>query len=321
MPRKSLNPTVMGKAYEFACVKALKELLENIRPIEIIENSSLTVAQDRYNEIPKDEQDKMFKSAIAGIKTIMDMEPRIEEDGNDKLTISLQPDNVAVNGDVRDILIIRRSIEWEIGISVKHNHAALKHSRLSKKIDFGKEWLDINCSENYFNEIAPIFDNLMSMKKEQKQWAEVLNKSETIYIPILNAFMKELNSLYEKHKNLVAENIVIYLIGSNGKDYYKMIHRNNNKIKVQPFNIYGTLNKKSTNKEPSIKYKKIKFPTKIIDLSLKENSKTTVVLTMDNGWAITFRIHNAEKKIIPSLKFDIQLLGQPAELYYKEVDW
>ena len=321
MPRKSLNPTVMGKAYEFACVNALKELLENIRPIEIIKNSSLTVAQDRYNEIPKDEQDKMFKSAIAGIKTIMDMEPRIEEDGNDKLTISLQPDNVAVSGDVRDILIIRRSIEWEIGISVKHNHAALKHSRLSKKLDFGKEWFDINCSENYFYEIAPIFDNLMSMKKEQKQWSEVLNKSETIYIPILNAFMKELNSLYEKHKNLVAEKIVIYLIRSNGKDYYKMIHRNNNKIKVQPFNIYGTLNKRATNKEPGIKYKKIKFPTKIIDLSLKENSKTTVVLTMDNGWAITFRIHNAEKKIIPSLKFDIQLLGQPAELYYKEVDW
>jgi len=54
---------------------------------------------------------------------------------------------------------------------------------------------------------------------------------------------------------------------------------------------------------------------------LKENSKTTVALTMDNGWAITFRIHNAELIVVPSLKFDIQLLGQPADLYYKEVDW
>jgi uncharacterized pyridoxamine 5'-phosphate oxidase family protein len=262
----------------------------------------------------------MLKSAIAGIKTIMGMEPRIEEDGNDKLTISLQPDNVAINGDVRDVLIIRRSIEWEIGISVKHNHAALKHSRLSKTIDFGKEWLDINCSENYFNEIAPIFDKLILLRKENKQWSEISNKSETIYLPILKAFMKELNSLYEIHKNIVAERLVIYLIGSNGKDYYKMIHRNN-KVNVQPFNIYGTLNKKAKTKEPSIKYKKIKFPTKILDLSLKDDSKTTVALAMDNGWAITFRIHNAESKVIPSLKFDIQLLGQPSELYYKEVDW
>ena len=307
--------------YEFVCIKALEKLFKNIRPIEIIENSSLTVAQNRYNEIPKNEQDKMFKSAIAGIKTIMEMEPKIEEDGNDKLTISLQPDNVAIGGDVRDILIIRRSIEWEIGISVKHNHAALKHSRLSKTIDFGKEWFDINCNENYFNEIAPIFDNLLLLKERQMKWSEISNKSETVYLPILNAFMRELNSLYEKHKNLVAEKLVIYLIGSNGKDYYKIIHRNNNKVKIQPFNIYGTLNKKATNKEPSIKYRKIKFPTKIIDLSLKENSKTTVVLTMDNGWAITFRIHNAESKVVPSLKFDIQLLGQPADLYYKEVDW
>jgi len=321
MPSTSINPTVMGKAYEFACIKALKELLVNTRPIEIIENSSFIVAYDRYNEIPKNEQDKMMKSAIAGIKTIMEMEPKIEEDGNDKLTISLQPDNVAISGDVRDVLIIRRSIAWEIGISVKHNHAALKHSRLSKTIDFGKEWFNINCSKNYFNEIAPIFDKLTLLKEEKKQWSELPKKSENIYLPILNAFMNELHSLYEKHRNLVAEKLVIYLIGSNGKDYYKIIHRNNNKVKIQPFNIYGTLNKKATNKEPSIKYRKIKFPTRIIDLSLKENSKTTVVLTMDNGWAITFRIHNAESKIIPSLKFDIQLLGQPAELYYKEVDW
>jgi hypothetical protein len=263
----------------------------------------------------------MFKSAIAGIKTIMEMEPKIEEDGNDKLTISLQPDYAAQSGDVRDVLIIRRSIEWEIGISVKHNHAALKHSRLSKKIDFGREWFNINCSDNYFNEIAPIFDKLLLLKEEQKKWSEITNKSETIYFPILNAFMTELLSLYKKHMSLVAERLVIYLIGSNGKDYYKMIHRNNNKVKIQPFNIYGTLNKKSTNKEPGIKHRRIKFPTRIIDLSLKKKSKTTVVLTMDHGWAITFRIHNAESMVVPSLKFDIQLLGQPAELYYKEVDW
>ena len=311
----------MGKAYEFACVSALEKVLERIRPIEIVENSSLDVAKNRYNELPKEKQEQMLKSAIAGIKIIIEMEPKIEEDGNDKLTIFLQPDNVAIAGDIRDVLIIRRSIEWEIGISVKHNHAALKHSRLSKRINFGKEWVDIDCSENYFNEIAPIFEKLQQLKNEQKLWSEITDKIESVYLPILNAFIKELNSLYEKHKSVVAERLVIYIIGSNGKDYYKMIHRNNGKIKVQPFNIYGTLNKKAGNKEPGIKYRKIKFPTKVIDLSLKENSKTTVVLTMDNGWAMTFRIHNAESKVIPSLKFDIQLLGQPADLFYKEVDW
>jgi hypothetical protein len=211
MPGTSLNQTVMGKAYEFACLTALKEILKTVRPIEIIENRSFKIAQDRYNEITKTEQDKMKKSAIAGIKIIMEMEPRIEEESNDKLLISLQPDNVAVDGDIRDVLIIRRSIEWEIGISVKHNHAALKHSRLSKTLDFGKEWFGINCNETYFNEIAPIFDNLLSLKEMKKKWAEIPDKPETVYLPVLKAFIKELNSLYAKHKNVVAERIVIYL--------------------------------------------------------------------------------------------------------------
>lgn len=80
----------------------------------------------------------MRKSATVGIKTIIEMEPKIVEDGSDDLTIFLQPDNIAKTGDIRDVIIIRRDIKWEIGISVKHNHAALKHSRLSQHIDFGK---------------------------------------------------------------------------------------------------------------------------------------------------------------------------------------
>jgi hypothetical protein len=42
---------------------------------------------------------------------------------------------------------------------------------------------------------------------------------------------------------------------------------------------------------------------------------------MDNGWAISFRIHNASKLVETSLKFDIQLLGQPANLFYLDVKW
>ena len=66
---------------------------------------------------------------------------------------------------------------------------------------------------------------------------------------------------------------------------------------------------------------KIKLPTRIIELCFKEHSKTTVNLTMDNGWAISFRIHNASTMVEPSLKFDIQLLGQPADMFYVDTVW
>jgi hypothetical protein len=316
-----LKSTIMGKAYEFACVKALEKLLDKVRPIEIIKNSSLTIARDRYNEISKADQDEMLKSALAGINTILKMEPRITEDGNDTLTISLQSDDVAKDGDIRDVLIIRRSIEWEIGISVKHNHSALKHSRLSTTLDFGKVWFGIHCNDTYFTEIKPIFDKLQALKEKGKLWSDIPNKDDTIYVPILNAFKNEFDLLFKTHKNKITEKLVLYLLGSNGKDYYKLIHHSNHTTRIQPFNVNGTLNQNATHTKPNIVYDKITLPTKIIDLSYKENSKTTVILTMNNGWAISFRIHNASSRVETSLKFDIQLLGQPADIFYVDVEW
>ena len=321
MPKLTVKPTVMGKAYEYACILALEKTLKEIRPIKIIKNNSLSISHDRYNEVDKSIQEDMLKSALAGIKAIIQMEPKIIDDGNDELSISLQPDNVAMRGDVRDVLLMRRSIEWEIGISVKHNHAALKHSRLSSKLDFGNIWFGINCSEIYFNEIYPIFDKLKKYKDAKKLWAEISNKAEEIYEPILSAFKKEFDSLYIKHKTIITEKLILYLLGSNGKDYYKMIHWKNNTTKIQPFNLYGTLNQESSKKKPCIKFGKLSLPSKIIDFSFKEGSKTTLELTMNNGWAISFRIHNATSKVETSLKFDIQLLGQPSDLFYKYAEW
>ena len=100
-----------------------------------------------------------------------------------------------------------------------------------------------------------------------------------------------------------------------------MIHNKNKTTRIQPFNLFGTLNQGTKNRKPSITYGKISLPTKIIDLSFKENSQTTLILTMNNGWSISFRIHNASSRVEPSLKFDIQLVGQPADIFYLDVSW
>ncbi|MDR1694545.1 MAG: HaeIII family restriction endonuclease [Lactobacillaceae bacterium] len=321
MVKSTINSTIMGKAYEYACVLALSELLEDVRLFEIIENSSLRIARTRYEEISKIDRAEMLKSAKVGMVAIIDMEPRIIEDGKDKLSISLQSDDVAKSGDIRDVLIIRRSIEWEIGISVKHNHAALKHSRLSATIDFGKLWFGKSCSETYFNEIIPIFSELKLLKDTDKLWSEIRNKNNIVYVPILQAFMKEFNALYNKYGEDITSSLVKYLLGSNGKDYYKLIHYNNHITRIQPFNLLGTLNQSSIKQKPNKIFSKILLPTKILDLSFKEKSTTTVNLTMNNGWAISFRIHNASSHVETSLKFDIQLRGQPADLFYLDIKW
>ena len=134
------------------------------------------------------------------------------------------------------MLIIRRTIEWEIGISVKHNHSALKHSRISPHIDFGSEWIGVPCSPKYFENINKVFDKLAIAKNQNKHWSELSSKEDKVYTPLLKAFIEEFNALQES--NNVTSKLVEYLIGSNGRDYYKLIHHNNHTT-VMPFNLYG----------------------------------------------------------------------------------
>lgn len=314
------NSSIKGKAYEYACVLALQEIVAPIRNMEIEQNESLRIAKSRYeNDISDKDKSEMLLSAKAGIKTVIDMEPKIIEDGKDILTVCLQPDNVAEqSGDIRDILVIRRNIEWEIGISVKHNHAALKHSRLSQNIDFGEKWFGTGCSQDYFDEIRPIFSKLTDWKNSKKLWRDLDNKENSVYAPILTAFANEFRRLNDV--NDIVDDLIKYLLGSNSNDYYKIIHHSNFTT-VIPFNLSGRLNQATTTNQPKIHIPPVALPTKIIDLNFKDNFKNTLILTMDNGWQISFRIHNASSKVEPSLKFDIQLVGQPADLFFIDKKW
>ena len=282
----------------------------------------MAIAKNRYlHDITDVERAEMLASAKAGISTIIEMEPKILEDGVDRLTVSLQPDTVARLGDVRDVLIIRRSITWEIGVSVKHNHEALKHSRLATNLDFGNTWYGIASSKAYFEDVHPIFASLQSLKTEGALWRDMVDKEGKVYMPLLEAFMRELKRAYDSKGDDVTAGLIKYLLGSNGNDYYKLIHYNNHIARVIPYNLYGTLNQASASSVPGRVIADIQLPTRILDLSYKENSKTTVVLTMNNGWAISFRIHNASSRVEPSLKFDIQLVGQPSSLFFVDVAW
>ena len=78
------NSSIKGKAYEYACVLALQEIITPIRSIELEQNESLRIAKSRYeNDIASEEKSEMLLSAKAGIETIIDMEPKIIEDGKD----------------------------------------------------------------------------------------------------------------------------------------------------------------------------------------------------------------------------------------------
>ena len=42
---------------------------------------------------------------------------------------------------------------------------------------------------------------------------------------------------------------------------------------------------------------------------------------LNNGWQLSFRIHNASTKVEPSLKFDVQFIGMPVSILNIECKW
>ncbi len=308
-----------GRAYEYICLTTLNSEINKIRRAIIIENSAFYASQKAWNIIPPSLQLLLKQGANAVVSTIFDMEPMIIEKSNDVLDLMIQTDNEGKEGDVRDILISRKDVKWEIGLSLKHNHFAVKHSRLGKNLDFGKRWFNISCSAQYWNDIKPIFNYLETEKKNNKNWNQLENKENDVYIPLLNAFIKEIKQSSQQDLS-VPRKMVEYLLGE--FDFYKVISIDMKKItRIQSYNLHGKLNQSTKTTSPKISIPLVSLPTRIVSLEFKPESSNTVELYMDGGWQFNFRIHNASTKVETSLKFDIQIVGMPTTIISIDCKW
>jgi len=283
----NISQTESGKAWEYGLAKAFEFQLSNNPPIVV--NGPKTKSQKSYDRLIPLERVKVMKAASEAIDFINAHDERLENIDQ----IFIQGDMAGRRGDVRDIILHTHS--GEIGVSAKHRHKALKHSRLSDSIDFGQQWYGIPCSENYWAEVKPVFQRLHKLRDRRKKFNEIADKNDQIYIPILDAFIRETKMFAD------SERMMRYLIGQH--DFYKVI-KENGTILLQSFNLSGTL-----------KWgKKLPLPIRIIDCKVKDGSRTTAEMYMDKGWSVSFRIHNARSLVEPSLKFDVQLVGVPRVL-------
>ena len=312
------NSNTQGRAYEYAWMCSLTEELHKIRKIKVTENTSLEANKKAWLSIQDDMKETFMASANAAVSTILELEPNLSE-GDDELVLGFQNDAQGKKGDVRDIVLKRDSINWEIGLSIKHNHDAVKHSRLSHKLDFGEEWYDISCSSKYWNAVTPVFERLKKEKENGTRWSNIGDKDQQIYIPLLQAFIDEVQRSYQENPQILKK-MMRYLIGI--KDYYKIVSRDNRRLTmVSAFNMNGTLNKPGKKKAPDIPVPDVEMPTRIIALKFKPKSSNTVEMELDNGWRLSFRIHNASGKVEPSLKFDVQFIGMPGAVIHMECKW
>lgn len=308
-----------GRAYEYITLKTLHAEISKIRKAKIVKNSSLEAAKDAWNKTSKSMQNLLYVSAVSFVPDIFDLEPLILEDDGDCVELLIQKDSQGEKGDVRDILIVRNGIEWEIGLSMKHNHFAVKHSRLSPSIDFGEKWYGVPCSKRYWLSVSPIFDYLQKQRNVGKAWFEMSDKSEKVYIPLLKAFIEELRDTYAKHNEL-PQKMVEYLLGE--YDFYKVISVDKKRTtQIFSFNLHGTLNKNGKRNKATSTIPRVLLPSRIVSLEFKPGSDNTIELYMDEGWQFSFRIHNASTMVEPSLKFDIQIIGMPTTIVTINCRW
>ncbi len=315
----SVNSNNMGRAYEYAWINALYKKLAAIRKINIINNSSLVANKSAWDTMNSDLQKLFMVSANSAIDTILELEPIMSENDGKELLLEFQKDNAGIKGDVRDIVIKHNSIKWEIGLSMKHNHDAIKHSRLSHRLDFGNEWFGIPCSSQYWSSVKPIFDRLIIDKNNNRKWSELVDKETMVYKPLLTAFMDEVKSAYKVNTS-IPQKMVEYLIGTH--DYYKIVSYDKKYITfIYTFNMNNTLNKPSATKVSAISVPVVKLPTELVAIKFKSGSNNSVEMYLNNGWQLSFRIHNASTKVEPSLKFDIQFIGMPVSILTIECKW
>ncbi len=310
-----------GKAFEYSCLSIFFNELRRFQKVVVEDSKVLRQAKQFYFSLNREMQSEMDAGANAAVRSLFRLEPQLQNPGkNIPLFLSLQKDKAGSKGDVRDIIAMRKQNNWEIGISVKHNHEAVKHSRLSQTIDFGKSWFGTPCSDEYFNEIRPIFLELSEMRELELKWRNIDQKAKRFYLPVLEAFKKEVERLIAQRGSVIPEEFLKYLLGR--QDFYKIIADTKRRVtRMQAFSFFGTLNNPAGKIKPIYKIPQLQLPRTIHSIDLRPGSDNTLLIVCDQGWQLSARIHNASSKVEPSLKFDIKLIGLPPSVYTHDEPW
>ena len=136
--------------------------INNGQKVSIRDDGHFKTTKKHFESYSQKEQEKYLKAASSAIKHIVKLEPRLENpiNNDEEITIAIQSDQRGTSGDIRDVLVVRSKNNWEIGFSAKNENSAVKHSRLSDKIDFGQKWVGVKCTAEYMQTVGIIFGNV-----------------------------------------------------------------------------------------------------------------------------------------------------------------
>ena len=357
--RKDIN----GKAFEYASLMAIhSELIEsgwNKEQLEIEQDKNFKNIEKAYQvvdqneEVDEDDEEKekdpfllvvenvpnlYMRAAKVAAAYIRMTEPIFKKPEGLYAVLSAMPDSAGIKGDVRDICFSiytdksKKKAIKELGISCKNNHEAVKHPRITEDPDFAKEWTHgrFSCSNEFLKTMNEIQSVIEVYKEKYNTWSEIEEKMDTVYLPIVEAFVKELRRLGmveadasddEKMRASAFSKLFFeYMFGT--RDFYKFIKDDKAKATiVYPYNMHGSLMKtyKGIKNEQAVPC--VTMPEEMVEVRIKPRSKTTLEVYFDQ-WIISMRLHNADSSIKKTaLKFDVQIKAQPKKVMSAILPW
>lgn len=298
-----------GKAFEFAVATAAAEFLG----AEIIDGTEKQLSEQCFGLIGDKKRERFQKAARLAVQHVLSLEQR-HLSNSTNAQIRFNNDRSGQRGDVRDVIVDING--FELGISCKTNHDAFKHSRLSGENDFVKNWelSSEGCSSQYWEAVRPLFSELALIRKTsngEAQFKEIGDVPKRFYWPVLDAFETELLRLTgQGHDSSqdVTTRLARYIIGK--YDFYKIINRSARKsVEILAFNTVGSLSVPRT-----------RLPDHVVGVDRINGSKYSKNVRLNRGYTFNFRIHNASRRVEPSLKFDITAVSlPPSEVYTNHI--
>lgn len=357
--KRLTNTVLSGKAFEYATlIEIYRELTLNgwnTDSLKIIKDKNYKNVENAYQIIRGSDEDLDDNAQLETIRLetmtndynraakvaavyLRNVEPILSSSENLYGFLRVMPDNAGTKGDVRDInLEIYSEPEFldsitSIGISCKNNHEAVKHPRITEDPDFAKVWTNgqFSCSNSFIKNINEIFKKIDTYAKQYQRWADVEDKMDTIYYPIIKLFVEEIkrlgiadeNSTLEEQANAkeFTQAFFEYMFGM--QDFYKIIKEDHSRsTKVYPYNMHGLLMSSYNGIKNTRAVQTITMPEEIVEVRIKPKSKTTIEIYFDQ-WIISMRLHNADSKISKtSLKFDVQIKAQPRKVMATILPW
>lgn len=275
--------------YEFMLVSALNGL----NPDAISkESAGMITGASALLCLSEDEQSNMKKMSEAVAAYIFEHEPIAK---SKELRIRLNRDDVPsyfVTNDYRTVICSADNIE--IGFMYKLYSARAMHVRFIDMTYLIGRLFMCSPSEDRSTELSDMESDVLKI-------GNIVDEDErrsfkmALYGRVNQIVIKEILDLADRSPDIL-RNLFVAMFGN--KDMYVIEPKNEHKVRIQAFNLNGSLN---CNYTP--------YPAKIEDIRQPMDYPNMFSVLMEGGWNLTFRLHTASSRVksFQDFKYDIQL--------------